>query len=164
MKRSPSSPVATSVRDRLLKLSRSRGEEFNFILIRYGLERLLYRLTLSEHSDAFILKGAMLYAAWSKHPHRATKDLDLLGTGAPDVGRLRAIFEGVCALAYEPDGMVFEGSSVRAVRIKEEEEYEGVRITLDAKLGSAPPLDRGLRRQRTKADPVESVSQSVAGG
>lgn len=74
--------VAHSVRDRLLELSKQRGEEFNFVLLRYGLERLLYRLTRSVHADQFVLKGAMMFTVWSKYPHRATKDLDLLGYGS----------------------------------------------------------------------------------
>lgn len=73
--------VAHSARDRLFKLSKERRENFNFVLIRYGLERLLYRLTQSAHVEKFVLKGAMLFTVWSKHPHRATKDLDLLSSG-----------------------------------------------------------------------------------
>lgn len=49
--------VAQSVRDRLLKLSKERREEYNFVLVRYGLERLLYRLAQSAHADQFVLKG-----------------------------------------------------------------------------------------------------------
>ena len=133
----PPKNLAHSVRDRLLKLAKARGEEFNFVLVRYALERLLYRLSKSPHDGKFILKGAMLFTIWSKHPHRATKDLDLLGAGAPDLDRLAQVFRDVCAASVEDDGVVFEPRSVEARRIKEEAEYEGVRITLDGKLGSA---------------------------
>ena len=44
--------VAHSVRDRLLKLAKARGEDFGFLLIGYGLERLLYRLSRSPHAGA----------------------------------------------------------------------------------------------------------------
>ncbi|MCK6536828.1 MAG: nucleotidyl transferase AbiEii/AbiGii toxin family protein [Polyangiaceae bacterium] len=129
--------VAHSVRDRLLKLSKERGEEFNFVLIRYGLERFLYRLTQSAHAPEFILKGAMMFTVWSEHPHRATKDLDLLGYGAPNLQRLADVFRGVCATEVEDDGVVFDPRTVSANRIKEDAEYEGVRITLVGKLGTA---------------------------
>jgi predicted nucleotidyltransferase component of viral defense system len=129
--------VAQSVRDRLLTLSKERGEAFNFVLVRYGLERLLYRLARSPCGDEFVLKGAMLFTVWSKHPHRATKDLDLHGSGSPDVPRLAAVFREVCATDVEDDGVVFDAKSVSANRIKEDAEYEGVRISLDGKLGSA---------------------------
>ena len=129
--------LAHSVRDRLLKLAKARGEEFNFVLVRYALERLLYRLSKSAHGGEFILKGAMLFTIWSNHPHRATKDLDLLGAGSPDLGRLAQVFRDICATSVEDDGVVFELRSVEARRIKEDAEYEGVRITLAGKLGSA---------------------------
>ncbi|HEY2409178.1 MAG TPA: nucleotidyl transferase AbiEii/AbiGii toxin family protein, partial [Polyangiaceae bacterium] len=80
MTSTPPKNVAHSVRDRLRQVAHARGEEFNFVLLRYGLERLLYRLSKSGYEPEFILKGAMLLTIWSKHPHRATKDLDLLGT------------------------------------------------------------------------------------
>lgn len=133
----PPKNLAHSVRDRLLKLARARGEEFNFVLVRYALERLLYRLSKSAHDGEFILKGAMLFTIWSKHPHRATKDLDLLGAGSPDLGRLAQVFRDICVTSVEDDGVVFEPRSVEARRIKEVAEYEGVRITLVGKLGSA---------------------------
>ena len=40
----PPKNLAHSVRNRLLKLTRARGEDFNFVLVRYALERLLYRV------------------------------------------------------------------------------------------------------------------------
>lgn len=137
MKPAQSKNVAHSVRDRLHKLAKERGEEFNFVLVRYALERLLYRVSKSAHGGEFILKGAMLFTIWSKHPHRATKDLDLLGSGSPDLERLAGVFRDVCVASVEDDGVSFEPRSVEARRIKEDAEYEGVRVTLVGKLGSA---------------------------
>jgi hypothetical protein len=74
--------VGASVRAKLLDLARRNGDEFNFILTRYGLERLLFRLA-SSHRDQFVLKGAMLFPLWSGSPHRATHDMDLLAFGPP---------------------------------------------------------------------------------
>jgi hypothetical protein len=71
--------MAASVKTRLMGVACERKEDFNFLLTRYVLERLLYRLALSPHADAFFLKGGMLFAVWSQRPHRATKDIDLLG-------------------------------------------------------------------------------------
>jgi hypothetical protein len=71
--------IAASVRQRLFNLASERGEDFGLILTRYGLERLLYRLSRSTQGDGFVLKGAMLFALWSDQPHRPTRDLDLLG-------------------------------------------------------------------------------------
>lgn len=129
--------VGASVKTRLLALSKKRGEDFNLVLIRYGLERLLHRLGRSQYGTTFILKGAMLFAVWSGHPHRATKDLDLLGSGSPDLDRLVRIFRDVLVVPVDDDGLVFDPSSVMAGRIKEDAEYEGVRVTLDVKLDTA---------------------------
>lgn len=52
---------AQSVKQRLLNLSKARGETFHMLLMRYGVERLLYRLSRTTHADSFVLKGAMLY-------------------------------------------------------------------------------------------------------
>ena len=98
MTSAPPKNIAHSVRDRLRKVASARGEEFNFVLLRYALERLLYRLSRSRHEPEFILKRAMLFTVWSRHPHRATKDLDLLGSGAPDLERLAAVFREIATL------------------------------------------------------------------
>lgn len=79
------------------------------MLVRYALERLLYRRSKSAHGGEFILKGAMLFTIGSKHPHRATKDLDLLGAGAPDLDRLAQVFRDVCAASVEDDGVWMTG-------------------------------------------------------
>jgi hypothetical protein len=75
--------LVDSVKQRLLNLSAVRGETFNVLLMRYGVERLLYRMSRGPHADAFVLKGAMLFAIWADKPHRPTQDLDLLGFGSP---------------------------------------------------------------------------------
>jgi hypothetical protein len=126
----PKKNLPASVRDRLMQLARARKEDFNFVLTRYAMERLLYRLSRSTHEPTFILKGAMLFTVWSGHPHRATKDIDLLGTGEPDLGRLVKVFQDICTVSVEDDGIIFDSTSVTAVRIKEDANYEGVRVQL----------------------------------
>jgi predicted nucleotidyltransferase component of viral defense system len=129
--------VSASVRQRLLNFSRGRGEDFGLVLTRYGLERLLYRLSRSAHGDEFVLKGAMLFAIWSDQPHRPTRDLDLLGCGSPDIGRLEEVFSEIVQQEVADDGLEFLAGSVRGERIREDQEYEGVRINLEARLGAA---------------------------
>jgi Nucleotidyl transferase AbiEii toxin, Type IV TA system len=58
-----------------------RRSDFQILLTRYALERLLYRLSVSAHRDRFILKGAMLFVTCVADPFRPTRDLDLLGSG-----------------------------------------------------------------------------------
>lgn len=136
MKAGERKDLAASVRQRLLNLAKARGEDFNFVLLRYGLERLLYRLSQSPHAHQFVLKGAMLFPLWMGNPHRATKDMDLLGTGSPDRSRLEAVFREVAGTAVA-DGLTFLPDTVKAVAIREDAIYDGVRVTLGGHLAAA---------------------------
>lgn len=73
--------IVASVRQRLINLSKERGEDPNLVFIRYVIERFLYRLSRSKQSGKFVLKGAMIWVIWAGKPHRPTKDLDLLSFG-----------------------------------------------------------------------------------
>lgn len=132
----PRNPAA-SVRQRLLNLARERGEDFNFVLTLYGLERLLYRLGESPHRNDFVLKGAMLLRAWSVSAHRPTRDLDLLGRGERTIARLQSIFADVWRLPVEEDGLVLEPGTIRSEEIREAQEYGGIRVTMTARLATA---------------------------
>ena len=129
--------MAASVRSRLTALAHAHGEETEYLLTRYALERLLYRLARSPHASMFILKGALLFALWEDHPHRATRDIDLLGFGSPEVGRVEQICRDLCTMSVEADGLIFLPESVRAHRIREQQEYGGIRVVLLATLGTA---------------------------
>ena len=72
---------AASVRERLHNVAKATASDFNQVLVRFALERFLYRLGSSAHADRFVLKGALLFALWYDLPHRPTRDADLLGFG-----------------------------------------------------------------------------------
>ena len=129
--------LAASVRQRLMNVARAQKEDFQLILTRYALERLLYRLSQSKYRDVFVLKGAMLFQLWGDQPHRPTRDLDLLGRGENSIPRFERIFQEVCDRPVEEDGLVFNAESVHGETIKEDQEYEGLRLTLDCRLENA---------------------------
>jgi predicted nucleotidyltransferase component of viral defense system len=129
--------LSASVKSRLLQLARERKEDFNLVLVRYGIERLLYRISQSDHGQKFVLKGAMLFHLFAETPHRPTKDVDLLGRGSPDVNRMKRVIREIIELEVTDDGLYFDPRSVRADRIKEDQHYEGIRVTLLSYLGSA---------------------------
>lgn len=137
MKKPPAKNVAASVRERLYQLAARRNEDFALILTRYALERLLYRLSLSEHRDRLILKGAMLFHAWTESPHRPTRDLDLLGFGEPSQDRCREMLREICTIPDAGDGLTFALDYLAAEAIKEDDIYHGVRIRLTANLAQA---------------------------
>jgi predicted nucleotidyltransferase component of viral defense system len=97
----------------------------------------LYRLSQSPHSARFLLKGALLFLLWSENPHRATRDLDLLGFGNPSVRALEETFRSLCALEVVEDGLLFLAETVQAKAIREDDIYGGVRVTLVARLENA---------------------------
>jgi predicted nucleotidyltransferase component of viral defense system len=134
--RRPIRNIGASIRDRLLNLARERTQPFDLLLTRYVLERLLYRLSKSKYSERFVLKGAMLMAAWFDDPHRPTRDLDLLGFGEPDSETMLAAFQDICGIELD-DGVVFDVKALSVDRIREELEYGGLRIRTNADIGRA---------------------------
>jgi hypothetical protein len=129
--------VAASVRDRLTQRARAAGENVQLVLTRYAIERFLYRLGVSPHSDRFILKGAMLFSLWAPTPYRATGDLDLLGMGDPAADRLIAIFREVLQIDTPDDGVTFLPETLRAEPTRPQDEYAGIRILFDASIANA---------------------------
>jgi predicted nucleotidyltransferase component of viral defense system len=127
---------AASVRARLLNRARAERADFNLVLTRYSLERLLYRLSVSPWADQFLLKGALLFDLWFDQPHRPTRDIDLLGFGPSEIDHLIEVFQQVCTTPSD-DGIVFDHASVRAAPIRKEANYEGVRVTLTGTLDNA---------------------------
>lgn len=129
--------VPAAVRHRLLKLAKSEGLAFDLVALRYATERLLYRLSRSEHRARFVLKGAWLFHLWGM-PRRITRDVDLLGRGHDSVEGMEETFRRVSQQDVTPDdGLRFDPASVEAQEIREAQEYSGVRVRLTAYLGTA---------------------------
>jgi len=124
------------VRARLLNVAKATGTDFNLVLVRFALERLLFRLSTSAHADRFVLKGALLFTLWYDLPHRATRDADLLGFGPSDTGSMTGVFRDIASVAAD-DGIVFDPASVRVGDIRKDAGYGGVRVTLNGKLANA---------------------------
>ncbi|MFH1068708.1 MAG: nucleotidyl transferase AbiEii/AbiGii toxin family protein [Candidatus Glassbacteria bacterium] len=139
--------VEQSVLDRLLNLARKNREDYNLVLTRYGIERLLYRLSLTKHSDRFALKGAMLFMLWMNRNYRPTRDIDLLGFGKIDQQVLSEIFREVCLVKTVDDGVVFNADYIRVEEIREGEIYQGLRVKIRGNIGNtrlAMQIDVGI--------------------
>lgn len=130
------SHLAASVRARLLNLAKVQGVDFNQVLVRFALERILYRLSRSEHADRFLLKGALLFTLWYDMPHRATRDADLLGFGPSDLKSVTQTFRDIASVAVD-DGIVFDPISVVVEEIRKEAGYGGARVIIDGELAKA---------------------------
>ncbi len=153
--------LAASIRTRLKQRADARKQDFNLILTHYGLERLLYRLSISPLAGNYLLKGALLFSLWYDQPHRPTRDADLLDFGPDDIDTAVAAFREICAMEVE-DGIAFDPASVKGSVIRKEAGYGGVRIDLLAKLDGARitlQVDIGFGDAVTPAP--ESVSYPV---
>lgn len=128
--------LAASIRARLKQRADVAKQDFNLTLTHYGLERLLYRLSISAHAPNFLLKGALLFSLWYDLPHRPTRDADLLGFGPDDIDSAVATFREICQIPVE-DGIAFDPASVKGAVIRKEAGYGGVRVDLLAKLDGA---------------------------
>ena len=129
--------IGASVRARLLARARAEHSDFQILLTRYALERLLYRLSVSDHRDRFILKGAMLFVTWVADPFRPTRDLDLLGHGDSEPAAIAETFRAICSVAVADDGVVFDAAGLQATAIRADQDYGGVRVRTTATIDGA---------------------------
>lgn len=128
--------ISESVRSRLKNIAVKEGSDFNAVLTRYGLERLLYRIGESEYANQFLLKGALLFNLWYDMPHRPTKDIDLLGFGDNDLAYIKQTFSKICSISAD-DGISFLSESVTVDTIKKDGGYTGARVELFGELAKA---------------------------
>ena len=129
--------IAASVRARLANHARDSRRPFQEVLQYYGLERFLYRLSRTEHRDRFVLKGALMLRVWNTPASRPTRDIDLLGHIDNEISALEAVTRDVCTIEVEDDGLRFDAATISGARIKEDADYEGVRVKLTGFLENA---------------------------
>jgi len=122
---------AASVKARLLNISRETGKTFQEYLILYGLERTIYRISVSDYADNFTLKGGIfLYAVFDGDFARATTDIDLLATSIDnDTEYMRTVFTDIFSLDGD-DPVRFDLDSLEVKSITEFKEYHGVSISI----------------------------------
>lgn len=128
---------AASIHQRILNKAAFEHRPFNELLQYYAIERFLYRLGESPHCKHFVLKGALVFLAWQAPFTRPTRDMDFLGYTNNSVDNLIHIVQEVCTQPVEADGMIFDPASVQGEIIKEEADYQGIRLSFLGVLGKA---------------------------
>lgn len=127
--------VAGQVYLDLRRLARTTGRATDELLPLYALEGFLDRLTQSGHRNHFVLKGGVLLAAYDAR--RATRDIDFAARDLRnDIETMIATVRVVIAVNLE-DGLSYDPDSLRAQTIREDDDYNGVRITATAQLATA---------------------------
>ncbi|MBW2149461.1 MAG: nucleotidyl transferase AbiEii/AbiGii toxin family protein [Deltaproteobacteria bacterium] len=128
--------IAASVHQRLLNKAREASRPFNELLQHFAIERFIYRLSKSPHADRFVLKGALMFSAWTGSMSRPTMDIDLLGKIRNSLESIVAVVKDACEIKVENDGIVFHKDTVSAARITEDADYKGIRVLVRGNLGS----------------------------
>ena len=129
--------LPVSVQVRLVRHAKAIGMDPNLVLARFAVERFLYRLSRSPHSERFVLKGALLMLVWLGETIRPTRDVDLLGFGEVSEQSLAQIVADVCNTDVEPDGLEYLPASIRVAPIRPDDAYGGLRAILQALMGKA---------------------------
>jgi hypothetical protein len=128
---------AASIRAKLLNHAKDHSDDFQRVLTRYAIERLLFRLSRTKAAESYVLKGAMLFVTWPKHVFRPTGDLDLLGHGDPEPDALLELFTGICQVPVPEDGIVFDPATLKVEPVREADRYQGARLNLRGALAGA---------------------------
>lgn len=120
-----------SIRARLQVIAKSENIAFQVLIYRYLHERFLYRLSKSEYRNNFFLKGGALLYAFENEMTRPTKDVDFLGKDINnDLEDIKSAFQKISTLT-DDDAVWFDAATISAERIKEDAQYEGVRLFID---------------------------------
>ena len=113
-----------SVKARLKNFAIKSGCTFQEALTYYGLERTIYRISISEYADNFVLKGGIfLYALFGRNYERATTDVDLLAQRISNGSEeMKSVFQKIFSRDVD-DALVFDVDSITVEDITEFKEY-----------------------------------------
>lgn len=128
--------IAASVAAKLLKISKDSGRNYNEVLVYYGIERFLARLAKSKFKSKFVLKGAMALHVLNNELARSTRDIDFLAFETNDPEKMKSVVSKICEIEME-DGVIFDQNSLITEIIKEDAEYQGVRVSFQGRLEKA---------------------------
>jgi len=128
--------VAASVRSRLLNLARQTGRPFEEVLVLYGLERFLFRLSQSDYRDSLILKGGLLLIGMGFPAARPTRDIDFLALMPTSIDTVSQAIQQIGAI-HVNDGITYDCSELRHETMSPSTEYQGIRLKFVGQLGQA---------------------------
>ena len=124
-----------SIRGRLLNIARREGIFYQTVLTRYFQERLLYRISQTIYRNNFYLKGGALMYAYERFAARPTLDIDFLGSNiSNEESVIVAAFREICSVPCQEDGIMFDTERITAVRITEQRDYNGVRVSIPTRM------------------------------
>ena len=110
------SSKAMSLKAKINKYSKINNIAAQVVLQNYMFERLLARLSVSDYSEKFVIKGGMLIAAIVGLDTRSTMDLDTTLKNLPlTEDKITEAIKSICSLQLNDD-VVFEVVSLTPIR------------------------------------------------
>jgi len=126
---------AQSVKARLKNQAKAEGTTMQEKLTAYGLERTLYRISVSKYSDHFTLKGGILmYGLFHGEYSRVTADIDFLAEKLNgDAEKMKRIFSEVFSQEHD-DALQYDLNTLDVHRITEFKDYPGINVSVITRL------------------------------
>lgn len=126
-----------SVKAKLLNIAKKENLQYQLLVTRYFQERFIYRLSVSQYRNHFLLKGGALLYAHDRFKARPTIDIDFLGMQiSNDRSHILNVVKEICSIPYEQDGVDFHTETLSASDIAIEKRYPGVRVALTVTMDS----------------------------
>ena len=132
--------AARSVHQKLLNKARQEGRPFNELLQYYAMEKFLLRMSKSDYTEQFVLKGALMLRAEGIGESRPTRDIDLHSDHGKEIEELEKMVSDCCRVEVEEDGLQFDPESVEGEEIRDQQAYQGARLKVRGTLGTAKIL------------------------
>lgn len=124
--------TSKQLKDLVRNITKGNSAQAQIIMRNYIMERFLERLSLSNYSHNFILKGGMLVSAMVGLDNRATLDIDTAVRNLPlSIENIEKILMEIIGIPMK-DGIMFYIKSLN--EIMDEAEYSGIRVTMEAML------------------------------
>lgn len=148
--------TAESIYHLLASVARTRRRSLQEVLMLYGLERVLARLSLTPYANDFALKGGVLLAAYQLR--RPTSDIDIQALGLElDIRHLRDVVAAIAAVDAD-DGLVLDLTDVKIEAIRDEDEYSGLRVRVPATIHRAKLV---IKLDVSTGDPISPAVDDV---
>ena len=117
------------------RLGRDLGRATDELLTLYVMEGFIVRASESVYADQLVLKGGMLISTFAQR--RPTRDIDLQALGiSNDAESLTEVAVQIASIDHD-DGIDFKMDTTTAVAIRDQNEYGGIRVAMDASVHSA---------------------------
>lgn len=127
--------LEASIKARLQNISKENGLTLDYVVLRYMQEKLLKRLSISAYKENFVLKGGLFFLLFDNLNPRVTKDIDFLGNNIDNSKEfVEKVFKEILVLKIE-DGLIYDLDNIEVERIKEDADYEGIRLKIECYLG-----------------------------